>query len=338
MFNCDTFSTQTDPLSLVIDGQVVVNPDVPAEAIEAGLKELVVMTGPLVYPRHLAGVIQSKLTDFSGMILTYTAPGRISMGRLILSPNELHSLDDETDLIVIGNMNIPRVLENELLAQKVLRLQVTGTIVCHEENAQTLFVAMDRTTVSPEVTTIPTGFELVEKPLVLSAALLEALPQPKLYCTKRILIEKDVEVAALDSRLEALIATDKVICPATLNQVLLKKCNRPETEILFYSGDLMLVDEELTLYASRFEYLPDKLTLVVDNELRMAKDVDPQMIVDRVAAIHNFDEIRCTPEQMGAIQSVLGINDGELLDSTRAKPGRHETVEEGIRNVGYLAL
>ena len=64
----------------------------------------------------------------------------------------------------------------------------------------------------------------------------------------------------------------------------------------------------------------------------------PTEFVNRVATIHNFDEIRCTPEQMGAIQSVLGINDGELLDSTRPEHGRDVTVEEGIRNVGYLAL
>jgi hypothetical protein len=49
---------------------------------------------------------------------------------------------------------------------------------------------------------------------------------------------------------------------------------------------------------------------------------------------HNLGEIYCTREQMGAIQSRLGLSDGETLEN----PSASDTDEGGMGNVGYLTL
>jgi hypothetical protein len=43
------------------------------------------------------------------------------------------------------------------------------------------------------------------------------------------------------------------------------------------------------------------------------------VLAAQLAKVHNFGEIRCTPEQMAAIQARLGLNEGELVDSTQPK-------------------
>jgi len=330
VFHRDYFKGQVAPLDLVVAGPVVVNPDVPAEDIEKGLGELTV-AGPLICPEHLLGTVQSKIRQLAGPTITYTAPSRVMVGRLVLDENTLRALDDGSELVIIGPLRLPQVLPNDLLEQKIQGLQVMGAIRCHEENVQ---IILDRLTdKSVKVRTIPAGFELVGRPLVLDNTLLESLPARSVYCTDRVQVDSDVDPSLLDDRLEALVSEDIVICPVALRSVISRKCNMLQTRAVFYEGELWVVDGETDLPASRFDYLEGKATLVVLGELTIDPEVDPQVLAHRLAKVHNLGVVRCTPEQMGAIQARLGLSDGDLEDSTQA-----EAPEGGMGNVGYLAL
>ena len=334
------FKQQAASVNLVVLGQLVIYPDVPAEEIESGLGELVV-AGQLICPEHLMGIVQSKIRDLSGQAVSYTQAGRLTLGDLALDEQSLRVLDDGTELVVVGNLKVPHVLPTDLLEQKIQKIQVLGRIVCHEENAQTLLSRTDDKTGSTSTTIIPAGFELVERPLVLDTDLLGALPVRKLYCTDRVQVDQGVDADALDSGLEALMVKDIVICPETLKGVLYRKCNVLETQAVFYEGEPWLVDDELTLTPSRFEHLEGEATLIVFGEVTVAPDVDPTVLGERLARVDNFGMIRCTPEQMGAIQARLGVSEGELVDSTLVEEVGEE-MDEGadvmVGNVGYLKL
>jgi hypothetical protein len=112
-----------------------------------------------------------------------------------------------------------------------------------------------------------------------------------------------------------------------------QKCNLLETQAIFYQGELWLIENELSLSASRFDYLAGKATLVVRGELAVAPEIDPKILADRLDKVHNFGEIICTPEQAAAFQARLGINEGEFVDSAEGVGD-----EEGIGNIGYLKL
>lgn len=330
VFNREYFKTQATPLDLIVSGQLVVHPDVPAEEIESGLGALSIL-GQLICPEHLLGTLQSKIQHLSGQTVTYTPSSRLAMGRLTLDENYLRSLNDASELVVIGSLRLPQVVPNELLEQKIRRLQVIGGIRCHEENVRPLLARLaERPT---WMTTIPAGFELVDRPLVLDNALLESLPASRLYCTDWVQVDPEVDPALLEDRLEALISEDVVICPAALRSVFARKCDLLKTRVVFYEGELWLVADELDLAASRFDYLKGKATLVALGELTIDPEIDPKVLAERLARVHNLGEIRCTPAQKGAIQARLGLSEGELQDSTPM-----ETPGEGIGSVGYLVL
>ncbi|MSS70195.1 MAG: hypothetical protein EXS64_01770 [Candidatus Latescibacteria bacterium] len=335
VFNHDYFKDQPSPLSLFIEGQLLIQPDVLAGDIEKGLRELIV-SGQILCPEHLTGAIQSKLRSLSGQMLTYTRTSRMVLGALTLDETYLRSLKDNAELVVVGKLNAPKVLPDDLLEQKIQSLRVIGRVVCREENAQALLARLDDRSGSPKLTAIPAGFEPVEKSFVLDADLLKALPGRKLYCTGRVQIDPGVDPAALDSHLDALVVKDLLICPAALKDGVIRKCNLVETKAIFYEGELWLVDDETDLLASRFDYLKGQATLVVSGELKIAPDLDPKLLADRLAKIHNLGQIQCTPAQRGAVQSRLGLKEGRLTDSTRPKP---EPVDEDrIGSVGYLKL
>ena len=337
-FTRDYFKNQPTPSNLVVVGQLLVHPDVPAEDIETGLGDLIV-SGQVIYPEHLASVIQSKIRHLTGQEKTYIQCPRIAVGELILDESYLRSLDDASELVVIGHLKLPQVLPNELLEQKVQRIQVLGEITCHEENVQTILACMDDKLGSTEVTTIPVGFELVERPLNLDADLLEVLPARKLYCTDRVQVDRAVDPTTLDNSLEALVAKELVICPAALKGVIARKCNVLETQMVFYEGELWLVEDERTLLSSRFDHLKGEATLVVLGEVTIASDVAPNVLGERLVRVHNLGTIRCTPEQMGVLQARLGVSEGKLEDSTTETAGEDMEKEEMMMgNVGYLKL
>jgi hypothetical protein len=142
-------------------------------------------------------------------------------------------------------------------------------------------------------------------------------------------IGEDVTAEGLDNALEKLIVKDILICPAGLRGVVGRKCNLLETQAIFYMGELWLVESEMTLLASRFNYLAGKATLVVQGELTIAPEVEPKLLADRLEKVHNFGEISCTQEQMGALQARLGINEGEFIDT--------EAIEEEVGTIGNVA-
>jgi len=336
IFNRDYFKNQTEPLNLVITGQLIIEPDVPEEDLEKCLGQLIA-SGQILCPEHLTGVVQSKLRDFTGQLLPYSSSMRLVMGKITIDESYLRGLDDDSDLMAMGKLDLPQVLDDDLLARKIRRLRVMGMITCREENLQTLRSRLDEKMGTVKVTTIPAGFEPVEGRLTLDATTLKALPGPRLYCTGLVLISEDVDPAALDQAQEGLVVQNMLICPTALRDVASQKCDMLKTRAIFHEGELWLVEEPFDLVVSRFDFLEGNATLVVRDRLTIAPDVDPQVLAERLDKVHNLDVIFCTPEQMGAIQARLGLNEGKLVDSTREQEEDEED-ENRIGNVGYLKL
>ncbi|MBI1880021.1 MAG: hypothetical protein HYR94_17685 [Chloroflexi bacterium] len=332
IFSQDSFKHQSEPLHMVINGQLIITPELAKEELEQGLGSLAI-NGQILCPESLAGVIQAKLRHISGQMRIYKGQPRLVVGKLTLDEPYLQALADGSELLVTGNLKVPRLLPEDLLARKVQQLQVIGKIICREESSQALLTRLDNRVGFPEITIVPSGFEWVENSLTLDANLLAALPARKLYCMQLVQIGEDLTPEALDQALERLIVKDVLICPLGLKSVLAQKCNLLETQAIFYQGELWLIENELSMPPSRFDYLAGKATLVVRGELTVAPEVEPKVLADRLDKVHNFGEIICTPEQMAAFQARLGINEGEFIDSSGSGDG-----EEGIGNIGYLKL
>jgi len=325
----DTFKEVDTPLDLFVVGQVFIKPDIPVEELRAGLNSLYV-TGQLFYPESLAGAVKSKLSEVNGQTMAYSDDAKLIMGKLVLTESYLRGLADKSTLLIIGRLDATTVLPNELIAQKIEKIDFMGRVTCCEENAETLIARIKN---APHLTTIPTGYLYLNQPLVVDATMLGSLPGKKLYGTT-VRIEPDVTAAALTEALDGLILTDLLIAPAPLRTALSKICNLLETTAIFYEGELWLIEGESTLHTSRFEYLDGKATLVVRGELTIGEDVDAPLLAQHFAKVHNFGEIHCTPAQMSALQARLGTNKGEFIHE-RTVADEDENV---IGNAAYLVL
>ena len=102
---------------------------------------------------------------------------------------------------------------------------------------------------------------------------------------------------------------------------------------MFYRGELWLVEDETEVVPSRFEFMEGNATLVVRGEFSVSPEVEPKTLADRLEAVHNFGEIYCSQDQMGAIQSRMRTSEGEFHDYSARESG-----DTSDANYGYLAL
>ncbi len=340
VLNKETFAGQTSPLRLAVMGRVTVEPDVSAEDIEQGIGYLSV-SGHVLCPEHLAGAIESKIAHLHGPLHVYPRGFKPVVGSLTLDERYLSGLDDGTELMVTGKLNAKDVLPNDLIERKIKKIVLGDGVVCRAENAEVLLARLERKSGADGVTVIPAGHELVERALVLTAGLLEALPVRKLYCTEVVRIEEDVTAELLDKSLEALVVKEMLICPAALQGVLAKKMDVLETEAIFYEGTLWLVDGKADLSNARLGYLENKTTLVVTGKLKIEPDVEPKALVDKLVKVHNLGRILGTAEQVAALEFRLGIAEGDLKavspdaapDEPKKDKEKHENEIHSIVNL-----
>jgi hypothetical protein len=324
----DHFRKHKGKIYLVVVGQVIFEPDVPADDVERGLAGLVVV-GQVICPQPLAGIVQAKTKHAVGQTLSYPPFEHVQIGSLVLDEIYLNSLKDSAELAAIGSVRVPEVVPNDLLLRKLSKLFVSGRIQCHAENATAIRERLVDGSVKLSI--IPVGYKVVDKPLTLDRIVLESLQAKKLYSTEQVVIEADVDSSTLSRFLDELRSEELILCPATLRDTLSARCDLLENDVVFYEGELWLFEGDDTLRRSRFDHLSGKATVLVTGVLTIDAEVDGEVLTNRLAKVHNNGVIRCTPDQMGAIESILGIRSGELEDLTK---------EEGdwIANANYLEL
>ena len=171
------FDNQPAPVYLVVMGVITFDPDVTADSIEKGINGMVIM-GEALCPEHLQGVVQTKTRSLMGKIKTYPALRHVRREAFELDLNALSALEDNTEMVLLDALTMPEVLPAALFAQKISKLFVMGDSKCHAENADTLKARL--LDGSGPVTAIPTGFTVVDKPLVIDNDLLEVAQRQKI--------------------------------------------------------------------------------------------------------------------------------------------------------------
>jgi hypothetical protein len=255
-------------------------------------------------------VIQSKTTNAMGPILPYPSDALIVHKGLELDDAFLESLDDGTELFVFGSLHATSTFSVDLMKRKIKGLTVQGTVLVAEENRSALQAVLAGG--AKRVTVIPSGFRYRSGSLTLDPPTLASLTEEKVFATGNIIIDAAVTAEAFHRSIRGLEAMGLILSPESLRASLGEVCDLLENRVVFYRGELWVVDGDHVLRASRFEYLEEKATLVVTGELRIEQDIAPKILADRFEAVHNFGKILCSPEQIGALEARMGIDEGEL--------------------------
>jgi hypothetical protein len=329
------------PLDLVVFGPLTIEADVVPEAIEKGIKHLRVYGGPFICSQALMPTLQPRIKHLAAPSITFESEAvRLMMGKLELDDQTLHTYTDDSELVVVGPLRLLQVVDNDLLERKLKRIHVLGSVLCHEENHGSLSKRLRAP--SQRIKVIPSGFDLVERPLEITNSSLMNQTNQKIYCTQWVRIDDSVTPEALEAGLAALHADEVVYCPLILKDVITKKMDWQKTRIQFYTGKLWFIDDDRELPAYAFDQLEGAATLVVLGQLTVDPDIEPATLLEKLDKVHNLGRIVCTPDQMEAFHGLLGLNEGELVDSTAPKELKFRPTAEfdtdSYVNTNYVAI
>jgi len=331
--NASYLSSAVSPKFLVVMGRVLVEPDVTPELIDAKLAGIALM-GKLICPESVAGQLHSKAAMLMGKTVAYPEDAVLVTRSLTLDDAFLQSLDDGSYVVVSGSLRVLDDVTSELIERKIKALQTHGSILCRQEHALAVKAKLSNT---GSVTIVPTGHRLVEGALTLDELTLQTLENERLFCMGDIIIENDVESKALDRALAKILSMGAILCPSHLKDVLKTKCDMLDNRVILYEGALWYVDDDRQLLPDQFEYIDGPMTMVIRGELKIAADVAPQSILDRVAKIHNMGEIRCQREHVPAIEARLGIREGDV-ETPKADEVEEDTDGPSIGNGNIIVL
>ena len=329
----DAFSGEVEPFLIMNMSDITLEPDVTAEGVESSWYEVVNM-GNILYPEHVAGPITKKLTSNMGTLTTYRSSAQLIRGDVVLDEVYLASLDDGADLVVTGNLRIPEPVPNDMLDRKIDTVLVRGNVLCRAENVSMLRSKYDPKSASPDTNVVPDEHELVERDLSLTAGAIRSWKKRKIYATGGVIIHDDVDADTLESALDCLVCTGRVLCPEPLSEVFSGACDTLNTDVIFYGGALWVVDTDLTLRQSRLDLIDGTATLYNNGTVTIEEDVDARTLYDRLAAVYNWGTITCFPDQMSAVEARIAVNEGTLHEaseqeeSDEEEQGAHEEHEE----------
>jgi hypothetical protein len=331
VINRNYISGLDTPIFLVAIGQIIFEVDVQAQDIERGIDGFALI-GQVILPESIAGVVQAKCKQMIGEKVVYPAYSKIHQGSLVLDSAYLMTLPNLCELVVIGNIEVPSVVESELLEKKLKKLWLSGKLLCHEENLEMLQNKIEGNI--KKVNVIPKGYEYIDVPLNLDQFTLESLPSKKLYCSEIVRIFPDIAPDKLNESIESLVCKELLIAPASVRNILAQKCNLLKTKSIFYEGDLWIINEEQKFSTLHFQSIKGKITLINHGDISIDPEVSQELLEEKLVKIHNFGQINCNPEQSAVIRHHLGINEGNIADT----PHVEEDTSSGFGNVNVLVL
>jgi hypothetical protein len=331
VINAAYLNSVTDPLSLVVSGNVMIENDVYAEAIGTCPLQLIVK-GKVYSPVHLAGKLYAAWFKDGVKIIPYEgcAP-RFERGVLKLTNGYLSLFEEPQWLIVNGELLLPKDLDLALFANKISKLEVKGELTLYEDQEPYVFKKMDAIS-AIEVNVIPEGFEPVEKQLILNGRSIRRFNQKKLWLTQPLVIQADVSREALEEAIDGIYSSSLIICPETLEDLLYERTKTLDTEVLSYTHDYVLIEGEEKWSKDQFLAYDHPINLMVTGRLTLDQDVSEDIIFNQVVSMDLFGDLSVPNSKLkGALRTVLRVNEGrmELLD---------EENRAEFRNIGQLTL
>ena len=340
--DADYLKFEKDPLDLLSFGVTTIAADVTSDLFDKKIKGLRVIKGLVVAPQVLAEKVRLRIREDNGSVVFYDSPNyQVSTSRLVVDEDYLNGLPEQTLLIARGSLRLPVVLKEGALRKKIRRIYALDGIICHEENVVELRSLLKDEGKSIKI--IPAGFEMIEEALTLNNFTLENLQSKKLFCREWVLIDSSVDPKLLKQRLDKLVSNEQIFCPSEFKDILNEKVDWTRSEVIYYQGDMWLIDNSRTLQNASLEAVKGKITLVNMGELKLAKDLNLALFTKVVDRVHNLGNILCPTELWPSLKSKLGISEGSISEPVNPSEDIHEeeseeTIHKSFVNVPYVAL
>lgn len=321
-------------VKLVVNGEVILAPDVEAGKLAEGLLKLSI-NGDVYVPPGMAGVVSQVFAEGSFSVKVYEgAMPRFENGSFVLSNAFLHAAEAPVNLIVNGLLNLPKDLDMELFDEKIRNIDVNGMAVVHEEQAAALYRKM-KAAPNGVIEVVPAGYDLVKKRLRINSRSIRSFKGKKLKTKKPLILESGISREMFEASFERIDSKSFIVCSEEIEDLVYERLDRMETEVLSYAEGFIFIEGQEEWMESQLLAAERPLHLIVEGVLVLNSDVTAEAFKKNVATVDLFGVIRTAdPELKGIVRSKLRANEGEIISRSETESCR----ETRLENIGELAL
>ncbi|HET7616284.1 MAG TPA: hypothetical protein VFK27_04920 [Bacillales bacterium] len=327
-----------DSVHYLVNGKFIIKPGVTAETIEKTISGLSV-NGKIYCPESVQAAVRNKINLNNGKLISYMNDAELETGKVTIDNDYLKQLKDHTNLAVGGKANLLEELDEDLIDQKLNRLQLLGNAVISQANKEKL--SEKWVSGYGEVTTVPSGYTYFDSDLHLDSDTITRYDQGQLFVDGVVTVDEDVSTDDIKNHLGYLKTDGPIYCRAEAKAEIIKKCD-PLVKVVAYSGALRLIDGEYTLRKTELDYTPDKLTFVVNGVLNIDEAITAEQIYEKIERVDLNGVVSGNAEQCGVLQTKLKIKNG--IVSEKGTSDEDQPMEEldgehtKISNVSHLKL
>ncbi|KKI92041.1 hypothetical protein WQ54_11400 [Bacillus sp. SA1-12] len=321
----------SEPVKLLVDGTVIIEKDVKPEQMKTGLLYLKV-NGKVYSPPHLSGAVNQIVKEGVMDLKTYDgAAPRFENGKLSITNSFLQALEEPQNLVVNGLLTFSEDLNMEQFGEKINKLEINGNVILFEE--QESFLYKKAVSIAGKVEVIPSGYEMLNKPLQVNGRSIRRFHKKKFYTRKPVIFEKDVTRELLLEAISSIHSTSLIICHEDVEDLVFELTSLLETEVLTYQNLFVLIEGEEIWSNDQFRAMEQPVNMIVNGQLHLDQDIEEAVLREKVLTLDILGKVLVPDKKCkGFLQNIIRLNTGIL----EAESTKQQTAS--LNNVGRLSL
>ncbi|ETI66354.1 hypothetical protein BAVI_23038 [Neobacillus vireti LMG 21834] len=322
----------SEPVHLLVNGEVIVDKNVHPDDLKKGLLHLMV-NGKVYSPAHLSGLLSPIISKGAFELESYQGtPPRMESGKFTLTNSFLQAIDEQAFLVISGVLSFSKDLNMEKFDEKISKLEVHGKIFLYEEQEAFLY-KKTASLAGCKIEVIPAGYEVLNRTLRLNNRSIRRFKQKKLYTKKPILFDVDVTRELITETIAKVHSTSVIVCHEQVEDLMYELTSLLDTEILSYEHSFIMIEGEEVWSNEQFLALDDPTNFIVNGKLILNKDVSEDVLRNKVVAIDNLGEVTVHDKKLiGVLQNIIRVNTGSVEEEKSKENGA------ALHNVGKLSL
>lgn len=322
----------SEPIHLLVNGEVIVDKNVHPDYLKKGLLHLMV-NGKVYCPAHLSGLLSPIISKGAFKLESYQeTPPRMESGKFTLTNSYLEAIDEQAYLVVSGVLSFSKDLNMEKFDDKISRLEVSGKISLYEEQEAFLY-KKTASLAGCKIEVIPAGYEVLNRTLRLNNRSIRRFKQKNLYTKKPILFDADVTREIITETIAKIHSTSVIVCHEQVEDLMYELTSLLDTEILSYENSYFIIEGEEVWSNEQFLALDEPTNFIVNGKLILDKDVSEEVLRNKVVEIDILGEITVRDKKLkGVLQNIVRVNAGSVEEEKLKEQGA------ALRNVGELSL
>ncbi len=323
------------PLKKMVVGILTVTEDVTPELIKDKIGGLY-NVGIIECPKELIGYLKTKVVKNAGMVREIEKNKVRIQGKKDITNQWLNSLEDNSNLDVMGVVSIINDIDVDLFNKKINKIELMG-VARLRESYQAMFETKAKDGIKGRITIIPDNCLILKAWQEIDTVTLKRYKAERLFSRSCIIINPEVEPADIDNGIEAILAAKRIYVPKHILDSLIAKVNE-DIEITSFEGKLLVNSGDRTITQLELQYAPNAYYIVNNGDLIFADDINPDTFVEKINKIDNFADIEVKEELFGLVQMKLNINKGEVINTSLEKEEDIEEDVDVVSNMGYYKL